>query len=158
MAKASHMRIPHIHRKTPPFSASDALEVIGGSLSRIKFRTGLSDARLADPLAKSPDRLRDYRDANSEMGVTTFLRGVQEWGAEFANPVLALAGYRLAAHAVAETCDTRKALKLSAALTAVLSASDDGVIDDDELRAMAGEIEAAGRALDELRARMARAA
>ncbi|MFA7441140.1 MAG: hypothetical protein WCZ66_09235 [Sphingomonadaceae bacterium] len=152
------MSLPQIHKKSPPFSASDALEVIGSSLSRIKFRTGLSDARLADPLGKSPDRLRDYRDANSEMGVTTFLRGVQEWGVEFANPALALAGYRLVACRDAETCDTAKAVKLSSALTAVLKAAADGVIDDTELRAMRPEIEAAGRAIDELRERMARAA
>ena len=137
------------------FSASSALESIAGQLRAIKHSTGLTDARLADPLYKSPDRLRDYREAASEMGAVTFLRAVAAWGCAFGDEPLALAGFRLVPLTTDEaTSDAAKIAPIASALAAVANAAADGVISDAELLAHAAQIDDLYCIADELKARL----
>lgn len=142
---------PHISPNRAPVSASSGLEAIASGLNSIKGEGHFSDATLADPLFKSPDRIRDYRLAHSEMGVLTFLRGVQAWGEAFAGPALGLVGYRLA------RLDRGKieALPVSGLLHKLIGANADGHICDRELLEMAEDVIAAGAVIDTLRSRLA---
>ena len=150
------MRDRQFHGLAPDFSATSALQSMADVLTDIKRRDQLTDGAIGDVLHKSPDRVRDYRLADSDMGLVTFLRAIRRWGDDM-NPVLALAGYRLARTDRAETCDMAKGVTLSAALHRVLDAVRDGTICADELAGMADEIRDAGAVMDELRDRLARA-
>lgn len=146
----------HFHGLAPDFSATSALQAVADVLTEIKRRDQLTDGAIGDVLHKSPDRVRDYRLADSDMGLVTFLRAVRRWGEDL-NPVLALAGYRLTRSERAATCDMAKGITLSAALHRVLDAVRDGKISRDELAGMADEITEAGCVMDELRSRLAEA-
>jgi hypothetical protein len=156
------MDTPHIRTNPPPFSASAALEGIADSLSAIKHSSGLSDARLADPLFKSPDRLRDYREGHSEMGAIAFIRACAAWGPAFADAPLGLAGYRLVpTDAAGTSCDVSKVSTLAQTLAAIAQQttpdSPGGAsITDDELLKLVPALEAASLVIDELRQRAAR--
>jgi hypothetical protein len=144
------------HGLAPDFSATSALQAIADVLTDIKRRDQLTDGAIGDALHKSPDRVRDYRLADSDMGLVTFLRAVRRWGEDM-NPVLALAGYRLTRSERADTCDIAKGITLASALHRVLDAVRDGKISGDELAGMADEITDAGAVMDELRSRLAEA-
>lgn len=145
-------RAPRIRPNRHIITASSALEAVAAGLNAIKNDGHYSDAVLADPLFKSPDRVRDYRLAHSEMGVATFLRGVAAWGEAFAGPALGLAGYRLAR---LEDDGKIEALPISGLLHKVIAANADGHISDRELLDMGDEITSAGAVLDTLRDRRA---
>lgn len=134
-----------------PFSASSALEAIAFGLNSIKADGHLSDMSLADPLFTSPDRVRDYRLAHSEMRVSTFLRGLSAWGEAFAGPAMALVGYAPFALQRGKV----DALPVCSLLHKLIAAKTDGHISDSELLDMAPEVMATGAAVDTLRARIA---
>ncbi len=143
---------PRICPNRNPLTASSALEAVAAGLNGIKRDGHFSDAAMADPLFKSPDRVRDYRLAESEMGVATFLRGMQAWGEAFAGPAVALAGFRLARLI---DSGTTNALPVSGLLHKLIGANADGYISDRELLDMQEEVIAAGAVVDTLRSRMA---
>lgn len=151
------MSEPQFYGLAPAFSVTSALEAIADTLSAIKRRDQLTDGAIGDALNRSPDRVRDYRLAASDMGASTFLLAIRRWGEDF-SPVLALAGYRLTRLRDASTCDHRKAAKISKALSELLNGLADGELTDDEVRAASQQIHAAGRAIDELRERVGRVA
>jgi hypothetical protein len=147
----------HFYGLAPDFSASSALQAMADAITDIKRRDQLTDGAIGDMLHKSPDRVRDYRLADSDMGLVTFLRACRRWGEDM-NPVMALAGYRLVRTDRADTCDIAKGITLSGALHRVLDAVRDGTICEAELAGMADEIREAGAVMDELRDRLARRA
>ncbi len=149
-----HRHFPH---NLPPITDSVAVNRFADCLSVVKRADGLTDANLGEVLGRGMDQARLYRLGDSEIGMVGFLRAVRQWGDDM-NPVLALAGYRLARADRADTCDVVKGVTLSAALHRVLDAVRDGTICADELAGMADEIRDAGAVMDELRDRLARRA
>ncbi len=141
---------PRFCHNRAAFSATSGLEAVAAGLNAVKH--GQSDAAMADPLFKSPDRVRDYRLGHSEMGAVTFARGVAAWGEAFGGPLLALAGYRLAR---LEGGGDTGALPVSGLLHKLIAANADGYICDRELLDMAGDVVAAGAVIDTLRSRLA---
>jgi hypothetical protein len=148
-----------IHGNAPTLSVTSAREAIADALTAIKRSDRLTDIDLGEALGMSPDRARDYRGADADMTAPTFLRGIREWGARFADPALALTGHRLCGTVEPDAGDDRKAPRImTAAMMKLLAAvEDDGVIDADELRGMAPEIMDVGRLVDALKVRLHRA-
>ncbi|USI71636.1 hypothetical protein [Sphingomonas morindae] len=144
-----------IHPRYRTVSASTLIETLGASLARIKDEDkGTTDADLGVVLGKSKDRAESYRKGHGDMGVVSFLRGCREWDGRFANDVLALVGMKLVPLETSPVTDRDTLPALTDLLHQVAVAlADDGKIDDRELDAMCGALDAAGRTIDMLRER-----
>ncbi len=142
-------RDPQIHGGWRSFSVSNALEVLGATLKRIRDDDGLSWKEVGRILGKSDDRASDYANALSEMPVGAFLLGCKDWNGRFANPALALVGMKLVPVVRRPQGDRTFSVILTRLQLAVNEAlENDDEIDDAELAAMQALLEEAGQAID----------
>ncbi|WP_311271332.1 hypothetical protein [Sphingobium sp. WCS2017Hpa-17] len=154
-------RNPQIHGRRSSFSASVALAQLGDDLSEIKKQDGLTWKDVGRVLGKSEDRASNYATALAEMPVSSFLLGCREWNGRFANGVLSLIGMKLVEINADSTTDGEKLchiLKLAHLISAAMTDLETpGAIDDGELREIGADaLDEATRAIDALRARLAR--
>lgn len=152
---------PQIHGRRSSFSVSTALQQIGDDLANIRREDGLTWKDVGRVLGKSDDRASDYANALSEMPVSAFLLGCREWNGRFANGVLSLIGMKLVETDADRSSDSEKLshiLKLAHLVSSALTDMETpGSVDDGELRAIGSEtLDEASRAIDALRARLAR--
>ncbi|MFD1104602.1 hypothetical protein [Sphingobium olei] len=152
---------PQIHGRRSSFSVSAALQQIGDDLSDIRKEDSLTWKDVGRVLGKSDDRASDYANALSEMPVSAFLLGCREWNGRFANGVLSLIGMKLVEINADATTDGEKLchiLKLAHLISAAMTDLETpGAIDDGELKEIGAEaLDEASRAIDALRARLAR--
>lgn len=89
------MAVPLIVGRRAIVPASDLLETLGESLDRIRKDDKLTLLDVAAVLGKSDDQAGKYCNGTADMGVVSFLRGVQAWNGRFANKTLALIGSKV---------------------------------------------------------------
>jgi hypothetical protein len=152
---------PQIHGRRSSFSANVALAKLGDDLATIRKEDGLTWKDVGRVLGKSEDRASNYATALAEMPVSSFLLGCREWNGRFANGVLSLIGMKLTEIGTDATSDGEKLcriLRLAHLISAAMTDLDTpGAIDDGELREIGAEaLDEATRAIDALRARLAR--
>ena len=152
---------PQIHGRRASFSASVALSQLGEDLSAIRKEDGLTWKDVGRVLGKSEDRAANYATALSEMPVSAFLLGCREWNGRFANGVLSLIGMKLTEIGSDTSTDGEKLcriLRLAHLLSAAMTDMETpGSVDEGELREIGADaLDEASRAIDALRARLAR--
>ena len=151
------MSVPQIYPPYRTVSATMLIETLGESLSRIKEDDKATDKDIGRVLGKEKDSAERYRKGIGDMGVVSFLLGCREWNGRFANDVLAMIGMKLVPLAASGAANDRSwSSELTKLLLKMSLALEDGRLDDDELDAMAAEIEAAGNAIDQMRHRRAK--
>lgn len=95
---------PLIRTKRRSFSASQAVEIAGDRLRRIKSEDNLTYAELGRILGKGKDQAERIAKGNAAMDMPTFLTACDYWGERFADDLLALVGLRSAP--LGATCST----------------------------------------------------
>lgn len=137
------MSRPTIAGKSPPYSASNALQAIGRALHEIKAHDGLTWADIGAVLGVSDDQAAKYAEGTAAMSAVTYGRGKREWNGRFC-------GY------FERLCIDSRPGKVNdhTSLTAVLNAAaclakalEDGDIKAAEVRDHRSELEAAYDAL-----------
>jgi hypothetical protein len=145
------MSASHIHRSTPRFCVSDALDALGEDIATIRQEDGLTWEDVGREMGKCKDRARDYSKALSEMPLSAFLLGCRKWNGRFAGRVLAMIGMKLAPLERPSVPDrSMGSTVLKAALALSVALEDDGQITPDEILANRATIENARDALDGL--------
>ena len=147
------MNVRRFHGVAAMPSASLLLDLLARTLTGIKHAHGLHDRDMGEILGKSRDRVMEAREGNADISRTSWLRGVKQWGGEFANADLAETGYRLAPLSAVITPDEGKLRPLCNFIADVGEIMPDGITNA-ELVSKAASIEAAGRIIDEFRARL----
>lgn len=152
---------PQIHGRRSSFSANVALTKLGDDLSEIRKEDGLTWSDIGRVLGKSEDQASKYATALADMPVSSFLLGCREWNGRFANGVLSLIGMKLTEIGGDTTSDGEKLCRILRLAHLISAAMTDletpGAIDDGELRDIGAEaLDEAARAMDALRARLAR--
>ena len=89
------MSSPSFHGKRRSFSASSVLEAVGEVIGDIKKQTGDTWAEIGASFGKSDDVAASYRAGMSDMPLTTFLRGVSNFGPNIGNAAVNAIGYQL---------------------------------------------------------------
>lgn len=136
-------------------SGSKLIDSLAESLTAIKREDELTDAELGKFLHKGVDAGKAYRTGFAEMPVTAFLRGCERWDGRFANATLALIGMKLVPLDAAVGSDRAGFTALCQLLTGLSAAlENDNLVDDQELAHLAPALEAAGKHIDRLRARL----
>ncbi len=146
------------HRVVAMPAASLLLEQLGDTLTAVKRCDNLHDSDLGDVLGKSADRAVAARRGEADISLTSFLRGVAQWGSSFGDPLLAPVQYRLMPSAASGADDRAAPRVLTEALMKLIVAiENDGEIDDHELNGARAEIIALGTLADDLRHRLSQA-
>jgi hypothetical protein len=143
----------NIFRRRADFSDSNVKDCLGDVLTDIRDADEhMTDAKLGRILGKGADSAGNYRVANTEMGVSTFVRGVAEWGERFGNPAMALAGFELRRiHPPQPTTTDAKIAKLATTI-ATLSQLSAGSLTEQQRRALGNHIDDLRLIADELAA------
>jgi hypothetical protein len=147
------MNAPTIHGNRRAFSASAMLTAVGSVINKIKSDANLGWADVAIVFGKSEDTASNYGAGNSDMPLSSFVRGVSGLGSDFGDAAMAYAGYRLTPlNPSDELPPIRRAVEMLTAHTAgrntdKLGLSDAALIDEadaiDDLLLLAAELMAA---------------
>jgi transcriptional regulator with XRE-family HTH domain len=146
---------PPIHGKNRFVSASMMLDAMGRALFAIRNEDHLSYADMGQALGKSEDQVAKYCSGTAAMDAPTFLRACSVWNGRFSSAVFSLIGQYVApSDAQPINCQTA-VIDVTRFLLDLQIALADRTVNDSELSAMRGVIEAAGQIIDGLRARLA---
>lgn len=141
------MSAPTIHGKRPVFSASAALEAVGGELALIKAHDKLTWGDIAAVLGVSEDQAAKYAEGTAAMNIVTFARGKREWNGRFTGALDRLC--HDSRPAIGSDHD-RHCRVLTAALGLAEALRDDGEVSPDEVRANRTRLEEARDAINDL--------
>ncbi|WP_419808365.1 hypothetical protein [Sphingomonas sp.] len=136
-----------IHGVRPVFSASAALEAVGGELALIKSQDRLTWGDVAAVLGVSDDQAAKYADGTAAMNVVTFARAKREWNGRFTGALDRLC------HDSRPGKDSdrkRHCHVLRAAVAFAEALADDDDFDADEVRANRPALEAARDAINDV--------
>lgn len=127
------MNTQHWPSRRRTLTASGAIEAQNKILSAIKDEDGATWIDMGRVLGKSDDRAAAYGNTASAIDLPTFLAGCHEWGARFADPLLALVGGKWADVGAYCTSDEKAALTLASLLPAIIEVEADGTTEAQEL-------------------------
>lgn len=126
------------------FSASNALQVLGDTLSDIKHEDKLTFADLGRVVGKSDDQAAKYCDGSAEMGAVAFMLAWREFNGRFTGPLQRFVEETRPA-AVDDRHGHTSILQAALALSVALQ---DGDISPEEVRANRSTLENARDAID----------
>lgn len=137
------------------FSEKAVLDAVATELSTIKADDRLTWDDMAAVLGVSDTQAAKYLDGSARMSVVTFARAKREWNGRFTGALDRLCHE---SRPCADADRTRGSKVLKAALALSVALEDDDLITPVEVRANRATIEAARDALEELLAKLVRAA
>ena len=146
------MSAPTIPGNRPVFSASAALEAIGGELALIKSQDRLTWADVAAVLGVSDDQAAKYADGTAAMSVVTFARAKREWNGRFTGALDRLCHDSRPAKD-SDRARHAKVLRAALAFGEALATNED--FDVDEVRANRPALEAARDAINDVLGKLA---
>jgi len=137
------------------FSASSVRDTIAETLAAIKEEDGLTYADMARVMGRSTDRAEAYCNGDfSDMPSFALLAAWREWNGRFVGPIRDLVeGSRPGAH-----CDHAGQSAILKAALALSVALEDGLVDQEEVRANRSTLESARDAIEAQLAKLVRAA
>ena len=141
------MTAPTIYGNRPVFSASAALEAVGGELALIKSQDRLTWGDVAAVLGVSEDQAAKYAEGTAAMNIVTFARGKREWNGRFTGALDRLCHD---SRPSTGTDHDRHCKVLMAALALAEALRDDGEVKPHEVRANRPALEGARDAINDL--------
>lgn len=129
-----------VSRAGRAITAQTVLNVNGRALGGVAERNGLINSDLAAVLGVGTDDTAGrYRNAATEQGIVAFIRGLQEWGPEYGDPLANLAGLRFCPIECSDIDGDALTIGLSAGLAEAVKAWRDRTLTPSE-RCMLGDL------------------
>jgi len=142
-------------RESPVFSASSVIDEIATALTAIRLKDRLTFTDIGAVLGKSEDQAAKYCAGSAVMDAVTYARAKREWNGRFSGGLDRLCQESRPTNE-ADRARTSKVLKAALALSEALE--DDEEVSPTEVRDNRASLEDARDALDQLLAKLVRAA